>query len=193
MCDSLYLLICVLARQRYRVRDEKRRNEDRGIGGGSSTTNGARSNSGSSLGYESKSGTTSWSDNPGNDKNYLGGLGKYARKKEATAAVAAANSMVEQNAGYANAAPYTYNPQTNSVTPAYMPPPAATAIPPTSAPYGQQFAPYQNGTATNYVAAYQQPPAMQYAAPAQPMLPQAPQPQQMYYAPPPPPPPPPGQ
>lgn len=165
--------LCSVARQRYRVRDDKRRNEDRaainGTGGG----------------FESR-GTTSWSDT-NKDKGYLGGLGKYSHKKDAAAAVAAANSMIEQNAGYANAPAYTYNPQTNSVTPAYMQP--AMPAPATSMPYGQQYStPYQNGTAANY-AAYQQP-AMQYAAPTQPVMPPQP-PQQMYYAPPPPPPPPP--
>lgn len=166
--------MCSLARQRYRVRDDKRRNEDRAAANGTGSS------------FESRAGTTSWSDT-NKDKNYLGGLGKYSHRKDAAAAVAAANSMIEQNAGYANGPAYTYNPQTNSVTPAYMQPPMPA--PATSMPYGQQYAtPYQNGTATNY-AAYQQP-AMQYATPTQPVMPPQP-PQQMYYAPPPPPPPPP--
>lgn len=165
-------------RQRYRVRDDKRRNEDRG-GGITDNRNG-------SGGYNARSGgSTGWSDNPGGEKGYLGGLGKYGHKKDAVSAVAAANSVVEQNAGYASSAPYAYNPQTNSITPAYM-------QPPTSAAYGQQF-PYQNGTGGGYPA-YQQP-AMQYGSgtASQALLP-PPQAQQVYYsAPPPPPPPPPGQ
>ena len=175
---SPFVVFLLPARQRYRVRDDKRRNEDR-AGGATANRNGAAS-------YNSRStGSTAWPDNPTGEKDYLGGLGKYGHKKDAVAAVAAAGNIVEQNTAYASSAPFAYNPQTNSITPAYM-------APPTSGAYAQQY-PYRNGTAGGY-GAYQQP-AMQYGSgtPSQALLP-PPQAQQVYYAaPPPPPPPPPGQ
>ena len=176
------LLVWVPGRQRYRVRDDRRRDEDRGTSRGGGSSN-----------YESKrpTGSTSWPEGSGGgDKGYLGGLGKYSHKKEAvSAAVAGMNSTMEQNGGgYGNAAVYAYDPQTNSVTPAYSQQP--TAVPAAAVPYGPY--PYQNGTAVSYTGYQQQ--AMPYAAATPSAMPvQPPQPQQVYYAPPPPPPPPPGQ
>lgn len=165
------------SRQRYRVRDDKRRNEDRG-GGPSMNGRSGGSSYGSRGGGGGGGGTTSWSE--GGDKGYLGGLGKYNRKDSSTGD--AGNGILDQNAGYGGAPVFSYNPSTNSITPNFMPPASGA---PTSAPYGQ-YAPYQNGSAGAGYAAYQ----YSGAATGQAVLPTPPPPQPMYYAPPPPPPPP---
>ena len=120
---------------------------------------------------EEEEGGTSWSE--GGDKN-LGGLGKYNQKKD---------SGDSATSAYSSAPAFSYNPQTNSITPNYLPP----AVP-TSAPYGQ-YGPYQNGTG----AAGGYPSYQQSGVPFSPAAPGGippPQPQQVYYVPPPPPPPP---
>ena len=166
-------VVCILcataARQRYRVRDDKRRNEERasmngrGVGGGGGGGGGSSYNSRSS----GSSGTTSWSE--GGDKSYLGGLGKYNKK----------DSSDSTTSAYSSAPAFSYNPQTNSITPNYHPP----AVP-TSAAYGQ-YTPYQNGAgATGGYTSYQQ-----SGVPFTPAAPPPPS-QQVYYVPPPPPPPP---
>lgn len=168
----IFFLLSSTARQRFRVRDDKRRNEER---------SGGHDVGGGGLSYSSRGGgTTVWSDEGGNDKGYLGGLGKYSHKKDATTAVAAASSALEQNpTAYSSGPAYTYNPQTNSLTSSYM----------TTDPYAQQYAPYQNGSASGGYSSYAQPGIQYPTTSSQPPQP----PQQMYYPPPPPPPAPPGQ
>ena len=131
-----------------------------------------------SRGTASAASNISWGE--GGDKSYLGGLGKYNTKKDSSET--GGNSLLGQGGGgFTGAAtPYSYNPQTNSITPNFHP--GSTAgLPPTSAPYTQQFPTYQNGSGTpaGGYPGYQT--GMQYG------------PQQMFYGPPPPPPPPPGQ
>ena len=170
----LIAVVCAVftaARQRYRVRDDKRRNEDRagmnGRGGGGGGGGGGSSYSSRNSG--GVGGTTSWSE--GGEKGYLGGLGKYNQKKDSSAGVDSGTSA------YTNTAAFSYNPQTNSITPNYGVP--------TSASYSQ-YTPYQNGAGATGYPSYQQP----AFPPAPGGVPPPPQPQQVYYAPPPPPPPP---
>lgn len=176
MTVAYFAVFDSLARMRYRVRDEKRRNEERASMNGRGGGGGGRGGGGSGYGNRTGGGggTTSWSD--GGDKSYLGGLGKYNQKKDSSSAVETASNA------YSNTPAFSYNPQTNSITPNYLP--SAGGVPPTSAPYGQ-YAPYQNGTGSAGYQAYQQP-GIPFAGATG----GAHQPQQAYYAPPPPPPPP---
>lgn len=158
----------LLARQRYRVREERRQSDDRGGRGGSYQWNDKRS-------------TSSWRDSA--SQNISASGIKYSRQTGTTssaATISATPNAVDQTATYAQGATsYANYAQTNSVTAQFA---AQAAVPATSMAYGVY--PYQNGT-TAY--AYQ---PMQYATASQPAMQQQQQ-QQLYYAPPPPPPPPP--
>ena len=152
-----------LARQRYRVREERRQSDDRGGRGGSYQWNDKRS---------------SWRDSNSTGQNSAASI-KYTRQSGATSS--ATPNAVDQTATYAQGATsYASYAQTSSVTAQFAA--QAANVPATSMAYGVY--PYQNGT-TGY--AYQ---TMQYATANQPVMQQQQQ-QQLYYAPPPPPPPPP--
>ena len=125
-----------------------------------------------SRGSNNAGGTSSWAD--GGDKGYLGGLGKYNKKESSGGA-----GLLDPSSAFANAAPFSYNPQTNSITPNYLPAAPASAGVPTSAPFGQPpFVPYQNGAGAGVATGYPgfQQPGVQFP------------PQPVFYAAPPPPP-----